>query len=220
MGLFDRWTRSKDEASEDMSEFAGMRIEVMNEAGEMLFVGRADVTGSGDIELQPITVPRLAPGTKYVDVQMRGYQDSVKKAVHMEGVVSPRPSGRWLVEDIRVTGKDNDRAFYRQDTVIGGDVMPIKQLGVDSRPCRVVNISAGGVCIFVDAEYMRGEKLLLRSNLLEGWELTPLICVVRRITKRKGGYEYGCEFTELTPATEDIIAKAILEMQLKRRRME
>lgn len=220
VGLFDRLTKPKSGGKQDLSEYAGMRIEVMNEDGEILFVGRADVTAGGMLELQPITVPRVSPDVKYVSVLMRGYEDSVKKAVHMEGGVSPRSNGRWLVEDITITGKDNDRAFFRQDTVIGGEVMPFKQAGVESQPCKLQNISAGGVCILVDAEYQLGDRLLLRSNLLEGWELTPLICVVRRITKRKGGYEYGCEFADLTPATEDLIVKAIMEMQLKRRRME
>lgn len=220
VGLFDRRTKSKSGGKQDLSEYAGMRIEVMDENGNMLFVGRADVTAGGMLELQPITVPKAAPDAKYVSVLMRGYEESVKKAVHMEGGISPRSNGRWLVEDITVTGKDNDRAFFRQDTVIGGDIVPIKQAGVESRSCQLRNISAGGVCIFVDAEFRMGERLLLRSNLLEGWELTPLICEVRRITKRKGGYEYGCEFVELTPTTEDLIVKAIMEMQLKRRRME
>lgn len=220
MGLFDRRAKAKSGGPRDLGEYAGMRIEVMNENGELLFVGRSDITAGGMLELQPITVPRISPNAKYVSVVMRGYEDSVKKAVHMEGGISPRTNGRWAIEDFSVTGKDNDRAFYRQDTVIGGDVMPLRQAGVDSHPCRVVNISAGGVCIFVDAEYRRDEKLLLRSSLLEGWELTPLVCVVRRITPRKGGFEYGCEFTELNSATEDIIAKAIMEMQLRRRRME
>ena len=66
----------------------------------------------------------------------------------------------------------------------------------------------------------RGDKLLLRSDIFEGKTLPPLVCTVRRVTKRRIGYEYGCEFADLTPATEDMIAKAIMEIQLKRMRRE
>lgn len=219
MGLFDRF-RKRDEEEDDVQEYANMRIEVMDETGELLFVGRSSVTVSGRMELQPITTPRLAPDAKYVSVLMRGYEESIRKAVHMEGYISAGRNGRWLVDDFEITGKDNDRAFYRQDTGIDGDVVQLRQAGIRSQPCWLQNISAGGVCILVDAEYALGEKLLIRSNLLEGWSLTPLMCVVRRITKRKNGYEYGCEFTDLTPMTEDLIAKAIMEMQLKKMRRE
>ena len=197
-----------------------MRVEIMDEKGGLLFAARTNIKWDGSMELQPITVPRLRPGADAVPVTIRGYEDSVKKAVHMEGTLYDRGNGTWNVEDIELLGKDNDRAFYRQETAIGGEVTPMKQSGVYSEPCRIINISAGGVCILIDMEFRKGEKILLRSNLLEGWALTPLICVVRRVTKRKIGYEYGCEFTELTPAMEDVIAKAIMEMQLKLRRTE
>ena len=220
MGLFDRRSKRKKESENDLNEYIGTRFEVMDGSDRLLFVGRANSFLLGELELQPITVPRLAPNAGGIPVRMRCYRDAEKKAVHMEGLLSLHSNGLCTIRDIEITGKDNDRAFFRQDTAIGGEVMPIKQTGVYSEDCRLINISAGGVCIWVDAEYMLGDRLLLKSNLLEGWELTPLVCVVRRITKRKQGYEYGCEFAELTPATEDLISKAILEMQLRLMRRE
>ena len=220
MGLFDRFSKRKDAEEESVAGYESMRVEIMDEDGKLLFVARVILSQTDRMELQPITVPRLAPNTLNLPVLLRGYDDTEKKAIHMSGDLSARSNGLWRVDSIAIVGKDNDRAFYRQDTTLSGEITPMQQTGVYSEPCRLINISAGGVCFLADVECREGERILLRSNLLEGWSLTPLVCVVRRVTKRKIGFEYGCEFTDLTPATEDIIAKAIMEMQVKRRRTE
>ncbi|MBR3560452.1 MAG: PilZ domain-containing protein [Oscillospiraceae bacterium] len=218
MGLFDRRKNSGGN-QQNLSEYAGMRLEVMDEDGRMLFVARSSVTWDGTMELQPITVPHL-DHTSSLSVTMRGYEEAIRKAVHMEGELEQRANSTWRVSSFHVTGKDNDRAFYRQETSAEGDVMPMKQMGVMSNPCRLVNISAGGVCIHTDINFRVGEKLLLRSNRVGDLQLPPLICVVRRVSRRKQGYEYGCEFVDLRPAVEDAIARAIMEMQRKRMRRE
>ena len=57
---------------------------------------------------------------------------------------------------------------------------------------------------------------MVHTQPFEGIQLAPMICAVRRVTRRKNGFEYGCEFEDLSPAAESAIAKAITEMQLKR----
>ena len=222
MGLFDLFTgRGKEDDDKlDLSEFAGMRVEVMDEGGALLFSARASESWDNALVLQPITVPQLRRATDEIPVTLRGYEDETRQAVHMDATLVRRSDGTWRAEDIEITGRDNDRAFYRQSTSIGGEITPMQGAGLYTQPCRVLNISAGGVCILVEPQYRIGDRLLLKSNLLEGWSMTPLLCEVRRVTKRKNGYEYGCEFTELTPAMEDMIAKAIMEMQVRQKRYE
>ena len=215
MALFGR---GRSGSNQNLSEYSGMRMEVMDEDGHLLFVARTSVTWDGVLELTPITVPNI-DDPDGVSVTMRGYEESIKKAVHMEGELEQR-NNTWRVSDIHVTGKDNDRAFFRQETSADGDVLPMKQTGITSNQCRVVNISAGGVCILTDKDFRVGEKLLLRANRMEDLQLPPLICVVRRVARRRNSFEYGCEFVDLKPAVEDAIVKAIMEMQRKRVRRE
>ena len=218
MGLFDRFRRSDEEAL-SLERYVGMRIEIMNTSNVLLFTARVNSYWRGSMTLQPISVPRL-PDDTYMEVLLRGYSDKEKQAIHLSGMLSHRQDGLWDVDDIELEAKDNDRAFFRQPTTISGEITPMtKNDGIYGETCRVINISAGGVCIFTDVELRKGDKILLKSNLLEGWSLTPLLCVVRRITKRKNGFEYGCEFIDLTPVTEDVIAKAIMQMQVKQRKM-
>lgn len=213
MGLFGQRNSGN---SQNLSEYSGMRMEVMDEDGELLFVARTSVTWDGMLELTPITEPNIDdPDGVYVT--MRGYEEAIKKAVHMEGELEQHRN-TWRVSDVHVTGKDNDRAFFRQETSAEGDVLPMKQMGITSNQCKVLNISAGGVCILTDRSFRVGERLLLRANPIGDLQLPPLICVVRRMARRKNGFEYGCEFVDLRPAVEDAIVRAIMEMQRKRMR--
>lgn len=217
MGLFN-WgkNKDKDDGPGHLAEYAGMRLEVMDENERLLFVAHANITWEGNMELRPTAALRVPPTVKSLPVLMRGFHLTEKKAVHMEGVISPRGDGSWTVEGLRITGKDNDRAFFRQETAIAATVMPMHQHGVEAMPCRVVNVSAGGVCLQFGAECRMGEKLMLSASLLEGWSPMQLMCVVRRVVRRKTIFEYGCEFIDLSPAVEEAVSKAILEMQLQR----
>lgn len=226
MGLFDRLSNraGKDMTgkggSGNLGEYSGMRVEVVSEGETPLFVARVSVSWDGRMELTPIS--GLSSGINElvsIPVSLRGYQESVRKAVHMDCNIERRSNGVWEVRNLEITGKDNDRSFFRQDTSIVGEVVQVGRGGINSQSCEVVNISAGGVCIRVAAAYAMGDKLMLNSKLLPNWDLAPLMCVVRRITRRRGViYEYGCEFLNLNPATEDMIAKAIIEMQMKNRK--
>ena len=112
-------------------------------------------------------------------------------------------------------------AYYRQDTDVAGDVMKVGQLNAmpEIKHCAVQNISVGGVGFQADTVYSIGDRLLLRSRILAGGGEIALFCTVRRIVQRRPGvYEYGCSFDMLDPYAEDQIAKAIMDMQMKRRR--
>ncbi|MBE6910076.1 MAG: PilZ domain-containing protein [Ruminococcaceae bacterium] len=221
MGLFD-WLRGRrdDDEFDDLSPFAGMRLEVSDENDNLLFSARADIIDDDEMELRPITTPRLRPGATDVPVQMRGYLTEEKKAVHMDCYISPNRDGTWSVDDLEITATENDRGSYRQPTLIGGTVMPLRQRGLYEIPCRLVNISTGGVCLQLATECKIGDRLLLKSSLLEGWQIKPLMCLVRRVTRRVQIYECGCEFVDMTPALDEHVSRAIMEMQRRRRRPE
>ena len=217
MGLFDLLIRRGDDEDDDLSQYTGMRMEVMTPDGKLLFAARSNVDLHNTLHLQPITVVRLKGN--YIPVTLRGYEESARMAVHMEGTLVAN-GDIWDVEDVEIMGKENDRSFYRQDTGIDGEVMPMRQAGIRRIPCKILNVSAGGAGLFLPAEYRVGDRFLLQSKALEKWSITPLVCEVRRVTKRKSGYECGCKFLELTPVKEDKIASAIMEMQRQRVKRE
>lgn len=218
MGLLD-WLRNRSNGEDevDYEQYSGMRFEVMDDRERLIFIAFFTVGDDGTVVLRPIVPPRYPPTGKYYPVLMRGYQQSTKKAIHMEGDISPAGNGNWLVDELKVTGVDNDRAFYRQVTSVGGMVVPMHQRGLNAIPCRVLNISAGGVCIQTGAECMVGEKMMLRTTLFDDWRIAPQMCTVRRATRRRTLFEYGCEFSDLSPGVEEHISKSIMEMQRERK---
>lgn len=213
MGLFSRLFHREEEDGFDPSEYAGMRLEVMDEKENLLFMGRANVGYDGELELQPLTVPQLSPYADNVPVLLRGYDEKEKLAFHIQATLVARGNGIWMAEDCRLTVKDNERSFFRQPVNSGGEITPLKQWGINSNDCRVLNISAGGVCVWTDAAFLPGERVLVKADILDEWSIKPQVCVVRRATKRRFGFEYGCEFASLPTETEEKITRVIMEMQ-------
>lgn len=258
MGLFDFFSRkdkkqpAPEKKAESYEEYSGIRMEVLSEEKELLFVARLAVSGGGRGELQRVSesnvlseaeppaeapeqaeqkeqteqsegeaapVPAEPPEKPEYHVLLRGYEERVRQAVHMEADITHDHARIWTYRNLRIVSKENDRAFFRQDIGTDGEVLPMAHLGNAPFPCKLVNISAGGACVQTDYVFEPGEKLLLKSRLLPDSELKPVVCTVCRVTERKNGmFDYGCQFTELDAAAEDEISKAILQLQMKRMR--
>ena len=221
------------DAAESLRAYSGMRVEVMSLGNDLLFLAKLFVLQGGIVELQQVseTVPGMEadsgkspdPGTgsaaereeeKPFQVNLRGYEEKLQKAIHMTGVITRLTPEVWRVDNVKVTSKDNDRAFFRQNTQAAGEVTRIGRNDSEVGVCEIVNISAGGVCIRTKEEYETGDKLMLKAHLIPGKGVTPLLCEIRRASAKRGGnFEYGCQFLELSKTEEDQIAKAIMDMQ-------
>ena len=234
MGLFDWLTGKKKKAAAEaefaaarrpvsLQDYSGIRVEVLSDKDELLFTARLAVSSGGLAELQLLSEDKAPPleEEESIPVRLRGYDEETQRAVHLEGEAQRFSGTLWRVEKLRVTGSANDRAYYRQETDVAGDVMKVGQLNAmpEIKHCAVQNISVGGVGFQADTVYSIGDRLLLRSRILAGGGEIALFCTVRRIVQRRPGvYEYGCSFDMLDPYAEDQIAKAIMDMQMKRRR--
>ena len=216
MGLFGGKKEKKDAFS--VTDLAGMRLEVMRRDTEedLLFVAYADATRDGILSLRQVSAPNDEEDAKLPEnlpVSMRGYHEDRKQAVHLDAEISRVNRGNWCARRVEITGMDNDRAFFRQETSNKGELLHIQQEGTETVPCKLLNISAGGACVLTQLKLVPGDQALLQSVVLDGCKLPHILCTVRRVSVRKLGYEYGCEFTDITPATEDAIVRIILEMQ-------
>ncbi|MBO4914473.1 MAG: PilZ domain-containing protein [Oscillospiraceae bacterium] len=212
MGLFSK--RRQKRLGQDLTQYSGMRMEAYDERGQLLFVARTIASRDGSMVLRPLTEARLKGFERKVPVRLRGYGGKEKGTVELECTLTARGDGGWSVENVKLADKKSDRSFFRQETEYFGEVVPMRQNDIRSVPCRLVNISSHGVCISTQEEFKPGDRLLLTSRILKEWELTPLMCVVRRGTRKRGLYEYGCEFVDLTDQMESIITRAIMEMQV------
>lgn len=229
LNLFKHKTREPSPApnppedEEEISVYSHMRVEVTTTDGQMLFVAKLMYPRRNTAELHQfseIEVPLLRDRSEMepLPVHIRGYHDRLRKAVYMEGVITPQPKCVWLVAQFSVTRLGNDRAFFRLDTDQEASVTKFGGRNAGVHACRLLNISVGGACISSDQQFWEGDKLLLTIKLLEDRDPSIMYCqVLRIIEKEDAPTQYGCQFLELNEADQDKITESIFTAQRKSR---
>lgn len=229
MGLFDKLKKKAPEppppppkpadTPEDVSVYSHMRVEVTTKDGQMLFVAKLMYPQRHTAELHQyseLDVPLLKDlsETEALPVHIRGYHDRLRKAVYMEGFISPMPKHIWLVSHLYVARVGNDRAFFRLDTDLPASVSKFSGRNAGDFPCRLRNISVGGARIVSEQRYWEGDKLLLTVKLLEDRDPSIMYCQVLRVIEHEDApFEYGCQFLELNEADQDRITENIFAAQ-------
>ena len=198
--------------------YNGMRVEVLDEGNELLFVADLEVLGTEMIELVR-TSELLRPdlGESPIPVSIRGFNAYENCGVHIDGVLSKLAQDQdsaWIVKELDVKGKDAGRSFSRSPIKAKAWVCPEDMAQAKWVPCDVVNASAGGVCFRTSESFSSGDKLSIRFQLRRGKEQPPVTIAVRRASSRGEGYEYGCEFVDLNSETDAIITKTIIQLQI------
>lgn len=229
MGLFDFFkSRPQPEAPaepeprEEPEAFTGpcyshMRVEVTAFDGRLLFVARLMNHRGSTAELYQFSDADIPPDTEPLHVRIRGYHDQERKAIYMEGVISPLPKHVWQVTELAIVRIGNDRAFFRLDTDVAATATSFGS-GAGERPCRMLNISVGGARLASEHRYWEGDKFLLSVRLLEDRDPSIMFCEVLRVIEMgEGKYEYGCRFLELNEADQDRITQNIFDAQRKTR---
>ena len=152
-------------------------------------------------------------------VRIRGYNDHERKAVYMEGFITPEEKHTWNVEELTVTRIGNDRAFFRLETNLDAVVTTFGGFSAREQDCKMLNISVGGARILSEQLYHEGDKFLLKVQLLEDRPMSVMFCEVLRVFEREDSkYEYGCRFLELNEEDQDKITQNIFAAQLAERR--
>ncbi|MCX4370520.1 MAG: PilZ domain-containing protein [Dysosmobacter sp.] len=209
--------------SEDISAYSHMRVEVTTTDGQMLFVAKLMYPQRATAELHQYSEANNSllqnqSEMEPLPVHIRGYHDRLRKAVYMEGFITPQPKHIWLVSHLSVARVGNDRAFFRLDTDIPASVTKFSGRNAGEHPCRLLNISVGGARISSEQQYWEEDKLLLTVKLLEDRDPSIMYCkVLRVIEKEDAPCEYGCQFLELNEADQDKITENIFTAQRKSR---
>lgn len=227
MGLFGWFGRKteappeKIEQADDGSElelYSGMRVEVTAMDSRILFVAKLLGLHGKQAELHQYSEAMLSPPEEPLPVRIRGYSDRERKAVCMEGLITPLPQDKWAVAELKVCRVGNDRAFFRLDTDLEATAAMFSGLAMGEKPCRLLNISIGGARISSEFKYHEGDKFLLKVRLLEGRPESAMFSQVMRVIGKDGGkFEYGCRFLELTEADQEQITQNIFAAQRQKR---
>lgn len=229
MGLLDLFgkgadkkkeVREKEEAAE-LQPYSGMKVEVTSFDEELLFVAKLCGLKGNMAELHQYSQINISQGDEPFRVRIRGYSDHERKAVYMEGIISPLPKHIWQVEELTITKTGNDRAFFRLSTNLDATVTMFSGLEMGEKPCKLLNISVGGAGIESKYRYHKEDKFLLKVQLLEDRQESAIFCRVLRVVEKEGaGFEYGCQFLEMTEEEQKKITQSIFAAQLEKRRKQ
>lgn len=222
------------ESLEDLSVFAALRVEVTDAQGRLLFIGRLLEPQYDRAELHQITEASISQDTEplavrltgeaeaaeddeeTLPVHLRGYSGKAAKAIRMEGVISPKGVRSWQVEKLVLVRAENERAFFRMETNLAGELLPVDPSDGWVEICRLQNISVGGAQISTNRAFSEGERLMLRVQLLPDRPSMALPCeILRALPSEDGRFTYGCKFVEMHESEQDKITRIIFELQRK-----
>ena len=206
------------DSTEELDIYSGMRVEVTTDKGQVLFVAKLLGLNGNKAELHQYSEYEAAEDAEALHVKIRGYSDYERKAVCMEGIITPSPRHIWKVEELTVVRIGNDRAFFRLETNLDATITMFSGLTIGEKPCKLLNISIGGASVSSEYRYYEGDKFLLKVRLLEDRPESAMYAqVVRVIEKDEGKIEYGCQFLGLTEADQEQITQNIFAAQRKKR---
>ncbi|MCI8648336.1 MAG: PilZ domain-containing protein [Firmicutes bacterium] len=193
--------------------YSGMRVEVTDQEGKLLFVAKMECLRGKEAELHQYSESTLSK-EEPLRAKIRGYSDHDRKAVYMEAIIRPRARHVWDVEELNVVRVANDRAFFRLDTDLDASITMFSGLMMGERPCKMLNISVGGARLISEYQYHEGDKFLLRVKLIDDRPESVMYCqVLRAVEQEEGQFEYGCQFLELTEDDQERIIQNIFEAQ-------
>ena len=228
MKLFDIWRKRAEETpaqknekaaeEESLDIYSGMRVEVTTDAGQILFVAKLMGLHGKKAELHQYSEAAIVKDVETIHARIRGYSDYERKAVYMEGIITPGPKHIWQVEELTIVRVGNDRAFFRLTTNLDATATMFSGLAMGEKPCKLLNISVGGASVSSEYRYHEGDKFLLKVRLLEDRPESAMFSqIVRVVEKDEGKFEYGCRFLELTEVDQEQITRNIFAAQRQKR---
>ncbi len=204
--------------TEELDIYSGMRVEVTTAAGQILFVAKLMGLHGDKAELHQYSEAAIVKDVETIHARIRGYSDYERKAVYMEGIITPGPKHIWQVEELTIVRVGNDRAFFRLTTNLDATATMFSGLAMGEKPCKLLNISVGGASVSSEYRYHKGDKFLLKVRLLEDRPESAMFSqIVRVVEKDEGKFEYGCRFLELTEVDQEQITRNIFAAQRQKR---
>lgn len=195
----------------------GMMAEVMTPENRLIFVGRVEKVQETGVSIREANGDTLPMVLVNKPVKVRFYQEEGNIVLH--GKVCGSTARMWKVDRFQSTFANEQRAFFRQSISVNIEA----QCGRPNRagrsgalfPCKVLDISAGGMLISSAEIYIEGERILVEQvPLVAGAPTFSFRCQVRRAGEwKKGVNRYGCQFEALSSRDQDRLLQAIFTIQ-------
>ena len=196
----------------------GMMAEVMTPENRLLFVGRINTVFDGAVSIREINDDNLTMVLVNKPLKLRFFRE--QDNLVLKGKVCGSTMKMWKVDRLENAFTLEQRAFFRQSISVELEAQCGKRTSAGGPakltfPCRVLDISAGGMLISSKEEFYVGDRLYITGvPLVAGEPSFTFNCRVRRAGEwKKGVIRYGCQFESLSPKEQDRLLRAIFIIQ-------
>lgn len=206
--MFERFKRKKQDP------YLNMMVEVLNMENKLLFVGQIQSIDVETIQVREIRGRHVPPAIFNTVVKLKCISDAPEVEI-LYGKLSGNTDTWWRLDRLEEKRVQDNRAYYRQ--WINAEAMVRRAVDLTEgaeKPCRVLDISMGGVLLRCDEEFRVGDYLLLLQTKILKEAPFELTCFVRRVAEdRNGGRLYGCEFGSIPIEEEERLCRVLFTAQ-------
>lgn len=201
-----------DPAADPTAElYSGMLVEVLTMDNHLIFVGTLEILDRGVVQIREETgqdVPRVEYN---LQVKLRAFRQS-EWVIALFGYVCGSSAEFWRVDRLEALQTQEKRNFFRQNIRMEAQVRAMQDSR--TRPCRVLDVSAGGALIRCQEAFREGQLVRLSGvRLLEEEDPFNFTCRVQRVIPDGTYTNYGCRFEQMTTKDEDRLMRVILVLQ-------
>lgn len=196
----------------------GMAVEVMTPNNHLIFIGKVHTVVGNSVSIRDLNDENLDMVLVGKPLKMRFFRD--EDNLVLKGKVCGSTMKMWKVDQMETSFSQEHRAFFRQSISVELEAQCGKRASADGPvkltvPCKILDISAGGMLISSNEKFMPNDLLYVTGVPLIPNEPTfTFNCQVRRAGEwKKGVIRYGCQFEALPPKEQDRLLRAIFSLQ-------
>lgn len=200
--------------------YIGMTLEILNEEGQFIFLGKVTDIDSDFVKIVNAKGDSTPPTFYGTVIKVRGFLPGMRP-VNAQGQICGNSPDFWKLDHIQGMYTHENRANFRQRVTIDTTLLPANSIfggnakqATDPLPCRILDVSVGGVQISCREKLEPGDWIFLPEvSIVSDLPSFSFTCIIRRRSENSTGYLYGCQIDGLTPKEQEQLLRAIFAAQ-------
>lgn len=219
-------TEQTAQPSPALSIRPGMTVEVLTLENRTLFRGKVENFRNGAITIRDAKGDDLPRIIFNEEIRLKFFLNEGNMVI--QGKICGSTDLFWKVDRLDIKYTKEQRAYFRQSISADIEAMCAERPkpgggAKEPAPCRVLDISAGGLLIETGEQFEVGDQISITGVRFAAREAPfTFQCLVRRVgTPQEKLIRYGCQFEFLSPKEQDRLLQAIFVVQreeIKRKR--
>ncbi|MCI8524444.1 MAG: PilZ domain-containing protein [Oscillospiraceae bacterium] len=194
----------------------GMTVEVLTPDNKLTYLGKIDRFNGEMLQISDGVGREVPPVLFGTEVKLRGFLRGLRP-FELRGKVRGSTLKFWRIDGLEGQPM-HERFYYRQTITLDVKAQRAAEDGradpATAVPCRILDISCGGVGLRSREQYEVEELLILEQvQLLRDTEPFTFRCRICNARQEGIFFRYGCELEDLGEREQDRLLAVILQLQ-------